>query len=239
MTFSPTVAVLLVLLGVGVGAFGTIVGSGGGFILTPILFLLLLYPHDRPATITAISLTAVFLQRRIGFNRLRPPAQDRLPKRPRVRCRRTPGLDRRCTDSRVRVAVTVRSADGRRPRRAAAPRDCVQHRARLRLQLPRHRRRHHPRAIARPRTRLPNPPCNRNLPLRPLDHRRRRRSHPRRHRELRPRPRHTTSTCTLDRRRRWSATRRALSLRTTGPVVERPLSAALLALAIRLSIAAA
>ena len=33
MTFSPTVAVLLVLLGVAVGAFGTIVGSGGGFIL--------------------------------------------------------------------------------------------------------------------------------------------------------------------------------------------------------------
>ena len=58
MTFSPTVAALLVVLGTAVGAFGTIVGSGGGFILTPIL--LLLYPHDRPATITAISLTAVF-----------------------------------------------------------------------------------------------------------------------------------------------------------------------------------
>ena len=30
MTFSPTVAVLLVALGLAVGAFGTIVGSGGG-----------------------------------------------------------------------------------------------------------------------------------------------------------------------------------------------------------------
>lgn len=76
MSFSLTVAVLLALLGVGVGAFGTIVGSGGGFILTPIL--LLLYPHDRAATVTAISLTAVFFnaasgsaayahQRRIDF----------------------------------------------------------------------------------------------------------------------------------------------------------------------------
>ena len=64
MTFSPTVAVLLVGLGLAVGAFGTVVGSGGGFILTPIL--LLLYPHDRPATITAISLTAVFFNAASG-----------------------------------------------------------------------------------------------------------------------------------------------------------------------------
>jgi uncharacterized protein len=64
VNFSPTIAILLVLLGVAVGAFGTIVGSGGGFILTPIL--LLLYPHDRPATITAISLTAVFFNAASG-----------------------------------------------------------------------------------------------------------------------------------------------------------------------------
>ena len=64
MTFSPTVAVLLVALGVAVGAFGTIVGSGGGFILTPVL--LLLYPHDPPSTITAISLTAVFFNAASG-----------------------------------------------------------------------------------------------------------------------------------------------------------------------------
>ena len=49
---------MLALIGLAVGAFGTIVGSGGGFILAPIL--LLLYPHDKPTTLTAISLTAVF-----------------------------------------------------------------------------------------------------------------------------------------------------------------------------------
>ena len=50
--------VLLVLLGAGVGLFGTLVGAGGGFILTPVL--LLLYPAESPATITAVSLLAVF-----------------------------------------------------------------------------------------------------------------------------------------------------------------------------------
>jgi uncharacterized membrane protein YfcA len=53
-----------VLLGFVVGAFGTIVGSGGGFILTPIL--LLLYPHDSARTLTAISLTAVFFNAASG-----------------------------------------------------------------------------------------------------------------------------------------------------------------------------
>jgi uncharacterized membrane protein YfcA len=53
-----------VLIGVAVGAFGTIVGSGGGFILAPIL--LLLYPHENPATLTAISLTAVFFNAASG-----------------------------------------------------------------------------------------------------------------------------------------------------------------------------
>jgi uncharacterized membrane protein YfcA len=56
--FDLTSAVLLALLGVAVGAFGTVVGAGGGFVLTPIL--LLLYPHDSPRTITAISLAVVF-----------------------------------------------------------------------------------------------------------------------------------------------------------------------------------
>jgi uncharacterized membrane protein YfcA len=41
-----------------VGVFGTLVGAGGGFILTPVL--LLVYPHDSPSTITAISLVVVF-----------------------------------------------------------------------------------------------------------------------------------------------------------------------------------
>jgi uncharacterized membrane protein YfcA len=55
---SLTTGALLVLLGIGVGAFGTLVGAGGGFVLTPVL--LLLYPRDSPATITAISLVVVF-----------------------------------------------------------------------------------------------------------------------------------------------------------------------------------
>ena len=58
MTWGWQAAVVLAAIGLGVGAFGTLVGAGGGFILTPIL--LLLYPHDSPKTITAISLAAVF-----------------------------------------------------------------------------------------------------------------------------------------------------------------------------------
>ena len=48
---------LLVALGAGVGAYGTLIGAGGGFLLVPIL--LLLYPHDAPATVTTISLAVV------------------------------------------------------------------------------------------------------------------------------------------------------------------------------------
>ena len=51
-------AVLLVLLGLGVGVFGAIVGAGGGFLLVPIL--LVAYPDRDPATVTAISLAVVF-----------------------------------------------------------------------------------------------------------------------------------------------------------------------------------
>jgi uncharacterized membrane protein YfcA len=64
VSFTPTVAIGLAFLGLGVGAFGTIVGAGGGFILTPIL--LLLYPHESAATLTAISLTAVFFNATSG-----------------------------------------------------------------------------------------------------------------------------------------------------------------------------
>jgi hypothetical protein len=48
----------LVPLGFLVGAFGTLIGAGGGFILVPIL--LLLYPDKSPDTITGISLAVVF-----------------------------------------------------------------------------------------------------------------------------------------------------------------------------------
>jgi len=55
---------MLVAIGFGVGAFGTLIGAGGGFILTPIL--LLLYPHDSAQTLTAISLAVVFFNAASG-----------------------------------------------------------------------------------------------------------------------------------------------------------------------------
>jgi uncharacterized membrane protein YfcA len=64
MRFGPETAFVLGLIGFGVGAFGTLIGAGGGFILTPIL--LLLYPHDPPRTLTAISLAAVFFNAASG-----------------------------------------------------------------------------------------------------------------------------------------------------------------------------
>ena len=51
-------ALWLLPLGFVVGAFGTLIGAGGGFILVPVL--LLLYPNEAPATITSISLIVVF-----------------------------------------------------------------------------------------------------------------------------------------------------------------------------------
>jgi uncharacterized protein len=48
----------LVALGFGVGAAGTLIGAGGGFVLMPIL--LLLYPHEAPHVLTSISLAVVF-----------------------------------------------------------------------------------------------------------------------------------------------------------------------------------
>jgi uncharacterized membrane protein YfcA len=49
---------LLVALGFAVGAYGTIIGAGGGFILVPAL--LLIYPDYDPEQVTAISLAVVW-----------------------------------------------------------------------------------------------------------------------------------------------------------------------------------
>lgn len=49
----------MIVLGFGVGAFGTLVGAGGGFILVPVL--LFLHPEREPGQITAISLLVVLL----------------------------------------------------------------------------------------------------------------------------------------------------------------------------------
>lgn len=48
----------LALLGFVVGAYGTVIGAGGGFILVPVLIFL--YPDYEPEQITAISLAVVF-----------------------------------------------------------------------------------------------------------------------------------------------------------------------------------
>jgi uncharacterized membrane protein YfcA len=48
----------LLPLGLLIGAFGTLIGAGGGFILVPIL--LLAYPNENTEMITAISLAVVF-----------------------------------------------------------------------------------------------------------------------------------------------------------------------------------
>lgn len=54
----------LLALGVGVGAYGTLIGAGGGFVLVPIL--LLLYPHQSAAQLTAVSLAVVFANAAAG-----------------------------------------------------------------------------------------------------------------------------------------------------------------------------
>ena len=48
----------LLPVGLLIGAFGTLIGAGGGFILVPIL--LLVYPNEKTELITAISLAVVF-----------------------------------------------------------------------------------------------------------------------------------------------------------------------------------
>jgi uncharacterized membrane protein YfcA len=66
------IELLLIVLGVAVGAYGTVVGAGGGFVLVPVL--LILYPDEDAATITSISLGVVFfnaLSGSVAYARLR------------------------------------------------------------------------------------------------------------------------------------------------------------------------
>ncbi len=51
-------ALVLAMLGLSVGAVGALAGVGGGFLLVPAL--LFIFPDADPASVTAISLTAVF-----------------------------------------------------------------------------------------------------------------------------------------------------------------------------------
>jgi uncharacterized membrane protein YfcA len=54
----------LVLLGIAVGAYGTMIGAGGGFVLVPVLIIL--YPELSPEAITSISLAVVVLNAMSG-----------------------------------------------------------------------------------------------------------------------------------------------------------------------------
>jgi uncharacterized membrane protein YfcA len=54
----PEQYLAFIALGFVVGAYGTLIGAGGGFVLMPIL--LLLYPGESPEILTAISLAVVF-----------------------------------------------------------------------------------------------------------------------------------------------------------------------------------
>jgi uncharacterized membrane protein YfcA len=63
---------LLGVIGLFVGAFGTLIGAAGGFILVPIL--LFLYPEDAPSAITSITLTVAFfnaLSGSVAYSRLK------------------------------------------------------------------------------------------------------------------------------------------------------------------------
>jgi len=103
--FSTETAALLVLIGFAVGAFGTLIGAGGGFILTTIL--LLLYPHDSPQTLTAISLAAVFFNAASGSAAY--ARQRRIDYRTRhcLRARDAARCDRRRGRGRLRLTPTL------------------------------------------------------------------------------------------------------------------------------------
>ena len=62
--FNPSEYYWLILLGVVVGLYGTLIGAGGGFVLMPIL--LLLHPMASPVQLTAISLAVVFFNALAG-----------------------------------------------------------------------------------------------------------------------------------------------------------------------------
>ncbi len=54
----------LLVLGLIVGCFGTLIGAGGGFILMPVLVLM--YPKESPALLASISLAVVFFNAASG-----------------------------------------------------------------------------------------------------------------------------------------------------------------------------
>jgi uncharacterized membrane protein YfcA len=72
ITPMPMEYLWLMPLGFIVGAYGTLIGAGGGFVLVP--FLLILYPGETVETITGISLAVVFfnaLSGSVAYARMR------------------------------------------------------------------------------------------------------------------------------------------------------------------------
>src|SRR5439155_23804189 len=49
---------LFVLFGAAVGAYGTLIGAGGGFIIVPVLLLLLHWPHQQAVGTSLLVVTA-------------------------------------------------------------------------------------------------------------------------------------------------------------------------------------
>jgi uncharacterized membrane protein YfcA len=64
LAWIPISYVWLLPLGFAIGACGTLIGAGGGFVLVPVL--LLLYPDEAPEIITSISLAVVFFNATSG-----------------------------------------------------------------------------------------------------------------------------------------------------------------------------
>ena len=72
ITSMPLEYLWLIPLGFVVGAYGTLIGAGGGFVLMP--FLLILYPRETTDTLTSISLAVVFfnaLSGSVAYARMR------------------------------------------------------------------------------------------------------------------------------------------------------------------------
>ena len=145
MAFSGSSAVLLVLLGFAVGAFGTLVGAGGGFILAPVL--LVLYPHDSAETLSSISIAVVF------FNAL--SGSLAYARQRRIDLRVGGILGAATLPGSIAGALLV----SRVPRHAfdVCSRACCSAWCRIRLELPRHRRRSHPRSGNEPDARVAGP----------------------------------------------------------------------------------
>lgn len=64
LAWIPISYLWLLPLGFAIGACGTLIGAGGGFVLVPVL--LLLYPDESPEIITSISLAVVFFNATSG-----------------------------------------------------------------------------------------------------------------------------------------------------------------------------